>query len=698
MITMLLKNPLFAIILLCLLFVSSAFLVSSHPADYSSLRLEHTSQGTLETLYDSTNAQLNTFELKWYFFPKETFRQSVLSLQATPSFEQEDTHLFFEWQSPSQSTLLFNYQSQLQTKTHSMPIQEKISYPLDNIPLSLNPYLKHTTHIDSSPEIREQALSLARGQDDLFIIEAIIAQWIYDAIEYDLQTTTADANQPSSWVMEHRYGVCDEITNLFISMNRELGIPARFISGLAYSELAQTSDHWEQHGWAEVYFPTIGWVPYDVTYNQLGYIDSTHIALDKSVEGLSPAISYEYAGKDVSIQSQPLSYTTTILSKGKLEESRVDVTPLLFSTTTGFDSYNYLQVNVTNPTNEYVTEQITLHPVQKLIIDGSQSKFVVLEPHQSKQLYWMFHTNKTLDKDYTYTFPLVLSTPFSRSVNTTYSLKKGFDAYTKEYISSLISTPEQETTVSNSTLNCTGKQTLFLNETQIITCTLNATQQEFPFTLCYEQKCKELSKPTSSVNFTIIPTQAQTTTATIIASSQSTNFITNSKLSYTIKHPFPLVISSLNMSKIIFSDENKPLFISLEKLSSENIKNIVLALEHPLFSQSWDLQDFTGKQEISIELDGSHFHKGNNTLLAITTYEHNGISKTSTENITVLAQPHSFAKSITMASTKLAVDVQKKIEHSTSISLHPQTTLLIMIITIVLLLTLLISLLQKLFH
>ena len=71
--------------------------------------------------------------------------------------------------------------------------------------------------------------------------------------------------EPATWVYDNRQGVCDELTGLFISMLRELGIPARFVSGVSYTNLPEFAKPWGGHGWAEVWFPDVGWVPFDVT-------------------------------------------------------------------------------------------------------------------------------------------------------------------------------------------------------------------------------------------------------------------------------------------------------------------------------------------------------------------------------------------------------------------------------------------------
>ena len=60
-------------------------------------------------------------------------------------------------------------------------------------------------------------------------------------------------------------------------MLRSIGIPARFVTGTASS--GTIAEGWGNHGWAEVYFPEKGWIPWDVTFGQYGWVDSSHLKL-----------------------------------------------------------------------------------------------------------------------------------------------------------------------------------------------------------------------------------------------------------------------------------------------------------------------------------------------------------------------------------------------------------------------------------
>ncbi len=65
------------------------------------------------------------------------------------------------------------------------------------------------------------------------------------------------------YVVEEGHGDCGQVSLLYISLMRSLGIPARWESGwmLHPGEL-------NLHDWAEVYFEGIGWVPVDVSFGR----------------------------------------------------------------------------------------------------------------------------------------------------------------------------------------------------------------------------------------------------------------------------------------------------------------------------------------------------------------------------------------------------------------------------------------------
>lgn len=75
------------------------------------------------------------------------------------------------------------------------------------------------------------------------------------------------------YVLEEGHGDCGQVSLLYISLMRSLGIPARWESGWMLHPGEKNL-----HDWAEVYYEGIGWVPVDVSFGR--YINSG----DKDIE------------------------------------------------------------------------------------------------------------------------------------------------------------------------------------------------------------------------------------------------------------------------------------------------------------------------------------------------------------------------------------------------------------------------------
>lgn len=65
------------------------------------------------------------------------------------------------------------------------------------------------------------------------------------------------------YVIDERHGDCGQVSLLYISLMRSLGVPARWESGWMLHPNEKN-----YHDWAEVYFEGIGWVPVDTSFGR----------------------------------------------------------------------------------------------------------------------------------------------------------------------------------------------------------------------------------------------------------------------------------------------------------------------------------------------------------------------------------------------------------------------------------------------
>lgn len=346
-----------------------------------------------------------------FFHPVLDERLDMISLKTDPSSKSIDSRLRFTWLAPENDNVVFSVDTRLKSKAVYARIPNKVAFPLSFIPPGVADYVKETPTVDfSSPEIAKAAKDLTGGQDDLFLLVSSMAAWTRDDIVYNLSSVNAKVSKPASWVIKNKQGVCDEITNLFIALLRAEGIPAKFISGLSYTNSDDVKEKWGAHGWAEVYFPGYGWVPFDPTYGQFGWLDPSHIKLKEGLDATEPSTTYEWRAKDVKLGIHPLRLESKVVEQGprlglplglEVEPARGSV---------GLDSHNAIFARIANLENTYLDVDLSLGPTEGVSIIGPSRRDVSLRPFERVVVSWVVRLDKGLSKDFIYTFPMTVYT------------------------------------------------------------------------------------------------------------------------------------------------------------------------------------------------------------------------------------------------------------------------------------------------
>ncbi len=109
--------------------------------------------------------------------------------------------------------------------------------------------LRHPISDPTSPAAVEQAL------DELTI--AISHDFTYDRTVTNVYSAVDD-------VLTLRAGVCQDFAHLFIAVARDMGVPARYVSGYIHSPGERTAT--ASHAWAEAWVPGRGWIGFDATH------------------------------------------------------------------------------------------------------------------------------------------------------------------------------------------------------------------------------------------------------------------------------------------------------------------------------------------------------------------------------------------------------------------------------------------------
>jgi tetratricopeptide (TPR) repeat protein len=126
-------------------------------------------------------------------------------------------------------------------------------------------FLKATTEFAADNEqVKTQAKQIAGTDRDAWNVARKLADWTHKNLEWK-HVANADAAQ----TLATREADCSEFSALFIAMARSLGLPARMVSGLAYS-----GNSFGGHAWVEVWIGK--WIELDPTWGT-DFVDATHI-------------------------------------------------------------------------------------------------------------------------------------------------------------------------------------------------------------------------------------------------------------------------------------------------------------------------------------------------------------------------------------------------------------------------------------
>ncbi len=180
-------------------------------------------------------------------------------------------------QASAGSTVEVKMENVLPAKGYALPIAASLPDELSR----LSPYLESTALIQSAdPRIKAAAVKAAGGAADAVTAANRLVAWVAGKVKPSMVMSVPSALD----VLDKKRGACKEHTVLFVALARSLGIPARTVSGIVYSD-QQMLEGFYYHAWAEVWLADAqgngAWIAVDPTFGQIP-ADATHIKL---VEG-----------------------------------------------------------------------------------------------------------------------------------------------------------------------------------------------------------------------------------------------------------------------------------------------------------------------------------------------------------------------------------------------------------------------------
>ena len=510
----------------------------------------------------------------------------------------------FIWNEINENKLSFGVTSNVNINNDFLKIRKKINFPV-NFTEEYKQYTLPTNFIDINEVINDKAHEIVQGEDDMYSAVFNIAEFVRGNIKYDLNTITVKAVQKSSWVYFNKKGVCDEITNLFISMLRSAGIPARFVSGTVYSNI---DDTWGNHGWAEVYFPDYGWMPFDVTFGQYGWVDPSHLKLSETFDSGEDSIEYNWRSRDTDLRMDPLTLTTNLNKLGNKFNSLFDIKiSTLEDNKFGFGSYVPIEITVTNLNDYYLSTNIVLTKAPGLI--DKNFKNILLKPKETKTYYFIGKLQDNLNGDFEYTGDIEAKESFGTNSFFNILIGKNYKIFSFLEIKSIIEKLDKRETKQISpslNLNCkTEKESYYSDEDITIECKVKNKGNTLlkDVEICFKNKCSKVESLGINKEETIIFKTKNEKKISILA--ESDDLIARDNLEVEIIEVPNVFVSGIS-NPILNYKEN----INLSFTLNTDVKsyNTTILVNNKLFY----LNDVNGAKEISFNTNGKELLKGLN--------------------------------------------------------------------------------------
>ncbi|MCF7871930.1 transglutaminase-like domain-containing protein [Candidatus Woesearchaeota archaeon] len=564
----------------------------------------------------NSNSFLEQASINYSWLPVEDYRQEVLSVSSSPSSLIRGDSAYY-----STDVLQdFDFVIDFSTKTYASPlrIDKKVDFPLNDLDYDFVYYTSETELIDINDDIRDLASKLANEEDDLFVVVFKIADWVNTNIDYNLSSVTADASLPSSWVLENRRGVCDEMSNLFVSMVRSLGIPARVVTGVAYTDSDLFIDRWGPHGWAEVYFPDYGWVPFDPTYNQLGFVDASHIKLDQGLDSERFNTGYSWRGSGVDLVPGKHSMDNFILEKGVVLKENVVVDLEYLSDDVGFGSYNVLKANVRNLNDYYVAFPLTVASMKGVDVLDEFTKDLLLLPGDETEVSWILRVDDNHLDNYIYEFPMFVYTAGGFNVSRSFSSKKSSQKFSFE-AAQVFAVNSVSQIDSNINFRCIpDKKSVYVNESLEVHCTINNDRNE-NVRVCVDQRDCVVATP-DMYDFVVLNYSFnEPGFRTFVVEAKKLPFVEQSFVSVNVVDDIRVDFGFLSVPDVVDYDDLLNVSFSLIEVSGDAF-NVSVELVHDFFSETWNFDSLESIHQFSYLVPAKNLKVGENEFLIKVTY------------------------------------------------------------------------------
>jgi len=173
--------------------------------------------------------------------------------------------------------------------TQLKAIDTGVPFPLKDIPEDIRYYLKATEQVQSDDErIRKLARELTQGVTTEFDAVQRVLSYVIDHVRY----VTPPAQYDALYSLKAGKGNCQNFSHLAAALMRAEGIPVRIVNGITLNRAFDLKREGGvltfkmgqgRHSWIEVWFPDLGWVPFDPQQTAM-FVSNRYIRIETGID------------------------------------------------------------------------------------------------------------------------------------------------------------------------------------------------------------------------------------------------------------------------------------------------------------------------------------------------------------------------------------------------------------------------------
>ena len=231
-------------------------------------------------------------------FESSTYNQQIknfnISFSSNPADKKEwidnrgNKIIKYSWNAPS-SAIDVNLSFEANNSVKLNPVTTQAPFPLPETSSENKGYLLATKMVPAAnPKIKNKAIEITQGAKTEFDAVQKILSFVIDHMHYVLKPEEYGA----LYSFNSGKGNCQNYSHLSAALMRAVGIPVRIVNGVTLKkpfdvkvgdQILTLNMAEGRHSWIEVYFPDLGWMPFDPQQSEL-FVSNRFIRIEVGLD------------------------------------------------------------------------------------------------------------------------------------------------------------------------------------------------------------------------------------------------------------------------------------------------------------------------------------------------------------------------------------------------------------------------------